>query len=166
MYQLRVVEDTDLELVQRWLQQPYVAKWLGDSQEWMQELRGRNEEYHYIHHFIFEESQSGVAIGFAQYYDYQQLATVFRASTQPTGTYGIGYAIGNRSYLNKGLGSTIVQLIMDKVLEDQDNVTRIIADPTTEENKINEKSIAILEKNGFQLDQEAGLFIKNIKQNN
>jgi len=160
MYLLRVLQDKDIELVKAWLQQDYVSMWFGDVEDWMLELKGRDNEYNFIHHFIVEDNQ--IPLGFVQYYDYSKLPLEEGEIPQPVGTYGIDYMIGNRKLLGQGIGKKLVKLIFDKALEDNPEAVRIVADPIVEEARTNEASIKVLEANGFEFDRVSGLYMKNI----
>lgn len=70
--------------------------------------------------------------------------------------------IGKRELLGQGIGKTLVKLICDRVLDDNPDVTRLVADPTIEETRINEASIRVLEFNGFYLDKSSVLYIKDV----
>jgi len=162
MYILRILQDNDIALVKDWLQQDYVSMWFGDVEDWMIEIRGRNADYNFIHHFVVEDSQTCMPIGFVQYYDYSKLPQEDGDIPQPIETYGIGYMIGVRKLLGQGIGKKIVKLISEKVLEDNPKTVRIVADPTIEEAKKNEASIKVLEANAFSFDDISGLYVKNI----
>lgn len=99
MYLLRVLQEDDIELVRTWMQQDYVSMWFGDADEWVAEMKGRDKEYDFIHHFIVEDNQT--PIGFVQYYDYSKIPGE-EALSQPPETYGIDYMIGDRQLLGQG----------------------------------------------------------------
>lgn len=158
MYSLRVLKDVDINLVQSWLSQDYIKKWFGDPIEWLEEIKGRNNKYSFIHHFIMEKCNK--PIGFCQYYDYNQLPFEVMDQEEPDGTYGIDYLIGEKSSLGKGIGKCIVKLICDKAMEENGNIFQIVADPTIEEGRINIASIKVLEANQFHYDENAKLYKK------
>ena len=154
MYTLRALQESDIELVQSWLAQEYIAKWFGEASEWMDEINGRHKEYSFIRHFI--AMQYGQPIGFAQYYHYANVSH----DPQDEGTYGIDYAIGDRSLLGQGIGKQLVQLICHQVLEDNSYVTCIVADPAVEDGQTNIASVKVLEANHFIFDAHTGLYRK------
>lgn len=159
MYLLRVLQEDDIELVRTWMQQDYVSMWFGDADEWVAEMKGRDKEYDFVHHFIVEDNQT--PIGFVQYYDYSKIPGE-EALSQPPETYGIDYMIGDRQLLGQGIGKILVKIICDKVLIENPSAVRIAADPTIEETRKNVASIKVLEANGFEFDRVSGLYIKNI----
>ena len=71
--------------------------------------------------------------------------------------------IGDEKRLGKGIGKYLVRLICDKILEENDDVVQIVADPTIEEEKTNIASIKVLEANQFYYDQKSQLYKKIIK---
>lgn len=160
MYSLRKLEEKDIEMVKSWLYQEYIAKWFGDATGWLNEIKGRNDEYNFIHHFIVEAGQK--AIGFCQYYNYNQSPFEDSENLQPNGTYGIDYLIGEKNLLGKGIGKKLVKLISDKVIEENKNVIRIVADPIIEETRTNVASIKVLEANQFCYDKKSNLYKKDI----
>ncbi len=164
MYNLRKLNDADVDLVQSWLEQEYIRKWFGDVADWMVEIKGRHDEYSFIKHFIAEED--GRPIGFCQYYDYTKLPLDDDETAEPEGTYGIDYMIGDEALLGKGLGKLLVRLISDQVLAENHGVVQLVADPTIEEGRTNVASIKVLEANKFYYDDKSELYRKCISQNN
>ncbi len=156
MYILRTLQEQDVELVQSWLAQEYIAKWFGEGSAWMDEINGRYKEYSFIRHFIALHHDR--PIGFVQYYHYANVSH----DPLDEGIYGIDYAIGESSLLGQGIGRRLVELICHQVLEDNSDVTCIVADPAVEDGKINIPSIKVLEANQFIFDAHAGLYRKNI----
>jgi len=61
--------------------------------------------------------------------------------------------IGEEAFLGKGLGSVMIQLLMD-LIKTKENPNQIFADPVKE----NTASIKLLEKNGFALDKATELY--------
>ncbi|MCC0681290.1 GNAT family N-acetyltransferase [Clostridioides sp. ES-S-0005-03] len=161
MYSLRKLEEKDIEMVKSWLYQEYIVKWFGDASDWLNEIKGRNNEYNFIHHFIVESEHK--AIGFCQYYNYNQSPLEDSEIPQPNGTYGIDYLIGEKNLLGKSIGKQLVKLISDKVIEENKNVVRIVADPIIEETRTNVASIKVLEANQFCYDEKSNLYKKDIK---
>ena len=159
MYSLRKVLDSDINLIKIWLQQDYVAKWFGDAEDWLVEIKGRNEEFSFIHHFIVQDNQT--PIGFVQYYEYNKILSE-TDEKQPVGTFGIDYMIGNQNFLGKGLGNTLVRLICQQVAGENPEAVYIVADPTIEKEERNVVSIRVLENYGFKFDDKSGLYIKHI----
>lgn len=62
---LRPFAEQDLLLFRRWLTLPHIAKWYSEPEDWLYELEHRNDEFHWLHHFIVEHG--GYPIGFCQF---------------------------------------------------------------------------------------------------
>ncbi len=159
MFVLRKFEDEDMAVMKKWLEKEYVSKWFGDASEWLYEIEHRNDEFDFIKHFIVEEK--GMPVGFCQYYDWKK-AFDAEGPSEPDGTYGIDYMIGEEHLLGKGLGKELVKLICDKVIEDEPNAIQLIADPTIEEERVNVTSIKVLETNGFKYNKETAVYKKQL----
>lgn len=56
----------DLELCQKWLATPHVAKWYEHPADWVEEVKKQDAEFHWIHHHIVV--CDGKDMGFCQYY--------------------------------------------------------------------------------------------------
>ena len=160
MLTLRRLENEDVDIVKDWLMKEYVAQWFGDASEWLFEINHRHEQFAFIKHFIAEEN--GVPIGFCQYYNWNK-AFEEDMDSEPSGSFGIDYMLGEESMLGKGLGKQLVKLICEKVISEQPEVALLIADPTMEEARTNITSIKVLEANGFQYDKNTKLYKKDLK---
>lgn len=62
------VEDSHLQLLDNWLRKEYVIKWYNDADEWLNEIRARNAEFSFLHHYIVYVEDK--PIGFGQWYDW------------------------------------------------------------------------------------------------
>lgn len=152
---LRPVHDEDIGMLCEWFHREHIAKWLGEPNDWIREIRGRKNEFSYIKHFIV--LLNDIAVGFCQYFDSTKTEKGFEWDNEPDGTYGIGYMIANENMHGKGIGTQVVRLICDKVISSE-NVKQLIADPMTE----NIPSIKVLLSNGFTYDSNTGLYKKQI----
>ncbi len=63
---LRSINDNDIELMKSWLNKEYILKWYEDPEAWINEIKGRKNEFHFISHYIV--LQDSKPIGFCQYY--------------------------------------------------------------------------------------------------
>lgn len=162
MLSLRAVEDEDISRLEKWLNQDYVIKWFEDPEDWLIEIKGRNDEFYWIKHFIIELDDR--PIGFCQYYDCSKTEKGQLWDNEPEGTFGIDYMIGDPKLLGQGIGKQIVGLISQKTIRDKQPV-QLIADPNLEDDKLNIPSIRALESNGYHLDQKSILYKKQIVLN-
>jgi len=148
---LRKCTDNDISTIETWLNKEYIKKWYGDPNEWLDEIRNLSGAFDWLNHFIAEHE--GTPIGFCQYYDCSKTPKGYEWDNEPPGTFGIDYMIGEEQFLKKGLGSAMIQLLID-LIKSNENVKQIFADPVKE----NKASIKLLEKNGFALDEPTGLY--------
>ena len=149
-FDFKELAESDLPLINDWLQQPHVSKWF-DTNEWINEISS-NLISDWVCYFRAE--LDSIPIGFTQYYNTSK-APKGPWSSQPAGTIGIDFFIGNPSFLGKGHGILLVNNFVEFVINNV-NSKRIIADP----DKDNIKSQHILKKCGFRLEKKTGLYIK------
>lgn len=64
---LQPFNDSDMELLTIWLNKDYIKRWYHDTDDWLQEIKERDTNFAWIHHFIVMEENT--PIGFCQYYD-------------------------------------------------------------------------------------------------
>ena len=154
MIDIRFFQNEDLVLLKAWLNKDYVKQFYGNPQEWIDEV---TENLHLIdcwaYYYIAEFE--GNPIGFVQSYDTHKAPQGDWSDTPPY-TIGIDYMIGEEDFIGKGLGTVLVQTIINKI-KSQNRFSHIIADPIPE----NTASIAVLTRNGFQL-MPNGLYILDI----
>ncbi|HOO22439.1 MAG TPA: GNAT family N-acetyltransferase [Clostridia bacterium] len=140
---LRPVYDADVNLIAEWLQKPHVAKWYGDTDGWLAEIKARRHEFSFIRHFIAEVE--GKPIGFCQYYDCfigQKYEDWYKAGAEKD-AYSIDYLIGDESCLGKGLGKEILRRLEEKIRNL--GAKRIIVNPERD----NDASRGALMSNGY-----------------
>lgn len=142
---IRQLRNEDIALFEKWLYMPHVAKWYHDPLDWIDEVKNRNDEFSFLHHFIVE--LEGKAIGFCQYYEYYHSEEIWHGNTGINGTYSIDYLIGDVEYLGKGFGKKIIQLLIKEVKHNK-NAKRIIVQPEHE----NKASCNTLLSCGFSFD--------------
>lgn len=130
MLELRLLNDGDISLVEKWLHKEHVKRWyeiphLGVTiDNWMSEIKERNNEYKWLTHLIV--MWQGKPIGLCQYYKCVNSDEDF-GNLPVEGTYGIDYFIGEESFLNKGLGKGMIKVLIDKIFSFPDAL-RITAD--------------------------------------
>lgn len=144
---------SDLPLIRKWLKQPHVAKWFHDENEWMKEI-SENLESDWVWHFRADLNSEPA--GFAQCYDTSR-APEGPWSSQPTGTLGIDFFLGESLLLGKGNGVKFVNDLVE-FLKAGFNAKRIVADPDRE----NVISKRMLKNCGFEYEKTAGLFIQEL----
>lgn len=149
MLELRMLNDSDIPLIEAWLHKDHVKKWyeiphLGVTlDDWMKEIKERNNEFKWLHHFIV--MLEGVAIGLCQYYKCKDSDEDFGNLTVE-GSYGIDYLIGEEDYIGKGVGRQMIRALLDTIFSFPDAI-RVTAD-IDENNKASE---GVLQSCGFIL---------------
>ncbi|MEO1771920.1 GNAT family N-acetyltransferase [Candidatus Enterococcus ferrettii] len=140
--ELRLLEDSDLSLVEGWLNAEHVRRWyeipdMGITiDDWLAEINQRHDAFTWLTYLIV--SWQGQPIGLCQYYKCSDSDEDF--GTLPLkGTYGIDYLIGEDSFVGKGLGKRMIGLLVEQIFRftDAERVTADI-DP---ENKASEKAL-------------------------
>jgi RimJ/RimL family protein N-acetyltransferase len=152
----RAVNDTDIDLLAIWLNQEYILKWYHDIDEWLYEIKERNNSFAWIHHFIIMEGKT--PIGFCQYYDCYDANGIedwYSGVNQRGDTFSIDYLIGNEAYLGKGYGKKIVKLLTDTVRQTE-QAKQIIVKPEQE----NHSSNYVLKVNGYIYDEQREYYYK------
>lgn len=152
---LRVICDTDINLLTEWLNKDYILKWYHDPADWLYEINGRSGNFAWIHHFIVMDGET--PIGFCQYYDCFDANDMedWYNVRQRGDTFSIDYLIGNEAYLSKGYGKAIVKLLTDTIAETEHG-KRIIVQPEKE----NHSSNHVLLANGYVFDKQKDYYYK------
>jgi len=151
---LKELIDDDINLIDKWLDKPYIINWFINKESWMNEIKNRNTYYNFIHHFIVYIDNT--PIGFCQYYDYRLGKESWHGSYKLSQTYSIDYLIGEEEYLKKGNGVKLVKLLTEKIFNDT-NALDIIVQP----DKMNIKSRRTLKSAGYVYDLNNDLFYIN-----
>lgn len=153
LLKIRAFEDDDLLLMKAWLNKGYVIKWYEDPGEWLAEIRGRFDEFSFIHHFIALYGDK--PIGFCQYYACADAGESWYGDIPLAGSYSIDYLIGEEDYLAKGLGKAIIGLLVQEIFSLNDAL-RIIVLPDSQ----NTASCKSLLANGFTLYEKNKLYCR------
>ena len=130
MLELRLLGDSDVSLVEEWLNHPHVKKWYEIPhmniaiEDWMSEINARNGEFRWLTYLI--ATWQGQPIGLCQYYKCEDSDEDF-GPLPLVGSYGIDYLIGEESYLGKGLGKGMINLLVEKIFSFPD-AQRVTAD--------------------------------------
>ena len=153
---LRKIYDSDIALLTEWLNKDYILKWYHDTDDWLQEISGRNDEFSWIHHFIVMDEETPV--GFCQFYDCydaNDMETWYEVIKRGD-TFSIDYLIGNERYLGKGYGKAIVKLLTETVWQ-KEQVKQIIVLPDED----NHASNHVLMASGYVYDKCKSYYCKS-----
>ena len=163
MLELRPLSNHDIPLVEDWLNKAHVKRWYEiprlhvSISDWMSEIEARNGAFQWITYLIV--LYQGRPIGLCQYYKCVDSDEDF-GELPLEGSYGIDYLIGEEAYLGKGIGKSMVSLLVSKLFSFSD-VQRITAD-IDPSNKSSEMTLLSC---GFQLlDDERSRYVM-YKQN-
>ena len=143
MLELRLLNDSDIPLIEIWLNKEHVKRWyeipdLGITiNDWISELKEYKGEFQWITYLIVLWQDH--PIGLCLYYKCVDSSDEDFGTLSLTGSYGIDYLIGEESYLGKGLGKEIITLLVDKIFSLQD-AQRVTAD-IDKNNKASEKTL-------------------------
>jgi len=153
---LKPVEDTELDLINRWLNKEYVLKWYDDATEWMNEIRNRHGAFRFIRHFL--ALSGGRPIGFCQYYDCFDAKEDWYEVSEKGTVYSIDYLIGEEAFLGKGFGKAMVGEL-ERIIRTETTAKRVIVQPEPE----NAASCGTLLSCGYRFDADRRYYYKNIK---
>jgi aminoglycoside 6'-N-acetyltransferase len=140
-YVFRAMTAADLPLVRRWLQQPHVSEWWGDTHEQFKLVSG-DLEVETMDQYIV--ATDGRPFGYIQCYDLSDWDSGFGA--HPTGTRGIDQFIGEPDMVDLGHGSAFIRAFVDNKLIA--GAPRMVTDP----DPANARAIRAYEKAGFARD--------------
>jgi len=142
-YVFRPMTSADLPLVRRWLAEPHVVQWWGDPREQFA-LISEDLDHPAMDQFIV--SQNDRPFAYLQCYD----PTAWSDNglgKQPEGTRGIDQFIGEEDMVDRGHGSALIRLFVDRLL--QSGAPRTVTDPDPR----NARAVRAYEKAGFQKDR-------------
>ena len=142
-YAFRPMTAMDFEIVRRWLATPHVAQWWGDPREQFA-LISEDLAHPAMDQFIVSHSDRPFA--YLQCYD----PTAWPDNglgEQPDGTRGIDQFIGEEDMVDRGHGSALIRLFVDRLL--QSGAPRTVTDPDPR----NARAVRAYEKAGFQKDR-------------
>ena len=149
---LRVFEDDDLQLLDKWLHKEYVKKWfevpdICTIEDWLHEVKNRNGEFKWIRYFIVlnEECQ----VGFCIYYKCVDAKEDWYGDISLDGVYSMDYLIGEEEYLGKGIGNEMIETLMKMIFSHEDAKKIIVR-----VDKENKASCGVLLSNGFVYDKD------------
>ena len=153
---LKVFEDGDLQLLDKWLHKEYVKKWfevpdICTIDDWLHEVKNRKGEFKWLSYFIvlWEDSP----IGFCTYYKCVDAKEDWYGDISLDGVYSIDYLIGEEDCLGKGLGKEIIAKLVAMIFFHED-AKKIIVQP----DKNNKASCNVLLSNGFIFDESSNIY--------
>ena len=157
-YQFRSMTAADLPLVKRWLAEPHVVQWWGDTYEQFELVSG-DLEVEAMDQFIVTTDDR--PFGYIQCYDLEVWPDN-GLGDHPRGTRGIDQFIGELAMVDRGHGSAFIRTFIDRLLAS--GAPRVITDP----DPANARAIRAYEKAGFHRDRlvdtpdgEALLMVRN-----
>ena len=156
LIKLRPFQDEDIDLFIKWLYSPHVKQWYTEPLDWMDEIKKRNNDFNWIHHYIVE--YKNISIGFCQYYEFYKSGETWSGNIELYSVYSIDYMIGEQRYLGKGISKDIIKILISKI--NQENNAKIIIVQPDEKNK---KSSSLLKSCGFDFDYENKIYKKLLK---
>ncbi len=139
-YEFRPMTAEDLPMVRRWLEEPHVVQWWGDTIRQF-ELVSQDLEVEAMKQYIVVTD--GRPFAYVQCYD----PTAWPDNglgEHPPGTRGIDQFIGELDMVGHGHGSAFLRAFVDGVLAA--GAPRVITDPDPD----NARAIRAYEKAGFQ----------------
>jgi aminoglycoside 6'-N-acetyltransferase len=142
-YVFRPMTAADLPLVRRWLAQPHVVQWWGDTHEQFERVSG-DLEVEAMDQFIVAIDDR--PFGYIQCYD-PEVWPDNGLGEHPSGTRGIDQFIGEPDMVDRGHGSTFIRAFIERILAD--GAPRVITDPDPD----NARAIRAYEKAGFSRDR-------------
>ena len=149
---LRVFEDDDLQLLDKWLHKKYIKKWFEvpdvcTIEDWLHEVKNRNDEFRWISYFI--ALSDGCPVGFCTYYKCVDAKEHWYGDISLDGAYSIDYLIGEKEYLGKGIGNDMIGKLVEMIFSYED-AKKIVVQP----DKNNKASCSVLLSKGFVLDKD------------
>ncbi len=132
----RPLTSNDFPLLLDWLSKEHVKQWWDDGEDTPEKVaRNYGEEEEGLERFIMVEAdESGEKpIGYFQHY------------LVPDGSIGIDQFIGEEDYVNRGVGTRAIRMLVEMIMLKHEP-TSIILDPSPE----NKRAIRCYEKAGFR----------------
>jgi aminoglycoside 6'-N-acetyltransferase len=142
-YVFRPMSEVDLPLVKRWLAEPHVMQWWGDTYEQFEIVSG-DLEVEAMDQFIVATDHR--PFGYLQCYN-PEVWPDNGLGVHPRGTRGIDQFIGEPDMVDRGHGSAFIRSFIDRLLAA--GASRVITDP----DPANARAIRAYEKAGFRRDR-------------
>jgi aminoglycoside 6'-N-acetyltransferase len=139
-YEFRPMSAGDLPMVLRWLRQPHVVQWWGDTHEQFELVSG-DLDVEAMDQYIV--TTGGRPFGYIQCYDLRAWPD-HGFGEHPEGTLGIDQFIGEPDMVDRGHGSGFIRAFIERQLAG--GAPRIVTDPDPD----NPRAVRAYEKAGFQ----------------
>ena len=139
-YVFRPMTTSDLPLVRRWLAEPHVVQWWGNTLEQFELVSG-DLEVEAMEQFVV--AINDCPFGYLQCYD-PDVWPENGLGDHPRGTRGIDQFIGEQDMVDRGHGSAFIRTFIDRLLAT--GAPRVITDP----DPANGRAIRAYEKAGFR----------------
>ena len=136
-YLFRPMTEADLPLVKRWLAEPHVVQWWGDTFE----LVSGDLKVEAMDQFVVATGDR--PFGYIQCYD-PGVWPDNGLGDHPNGTRGIDQFIGELDMVDRGHGSAFIRTFVDRLLAA--GAPRVITDP----DPTNHRAVRAYEKAGFE----------------
>lgn len=140
-YGFRPLAEADLPLIARWLAEPHVAQWWGDSAAELEGIASHIDSIA-VEPFIIE--LDGRPIGYIQSCDLYLDEDENPFDDQPFGTLGIDQFIGEPGMIGLGHGPRLIAQFAEMMFEE--GAPRLIVDPAP----ANRRAIRAYERAGFR----------------
>ena len=146
-YQFRPMAAGDLPLMRRWLEMPQVAQWWGKPDGELEYIRDMIEGRDTTRPFIF--SVDDEPVGYIQYWfvGHHQNATWIAdhpwLAELPADAVGVDLSIGEPDKLARGIGSVVLRMFVERLIEQGHRTIIIDPDPA------NTRAVRAYEKAGF-----------------
>lgn len=161
MLTLRKFVDEDIPLLKKWLNNDHVKMWFERPEinlyidNWLEEVQKRDTEFSWINYLIVQLNE--VPIGYVMYYDcYNANEDWYHVKNQDE-VFSIDYLIGDSSYVGKGYGKEMLQLLIC-LIKDNTSAKKIIVQP----HKDNHASCGVLLSIGFNIDKRNDYYCLNL----
>ena len=153
-FSFRKLTESDLPLMQRWLNNPLVKRWYDDPSDTLDNIRawflpaitGAEPTQPFV--FALDDAP----IGYIQSYRPKDWPDYWGNERLSNGAAGIDLFIGEDDARHRGIGPMVIRAFIDTILAADPTVTEIIIDPDPE----NAVAIRAYEKAGFAPLREIG----------
>lgn len=147
-FTFKPLQESDLEILCYWLDQPHVKEWWNDGlthDEIKRKYRNRIGDTVVAPYIVYLDDKP---IGFIQYYHADKVGDGWWPDAVE-GTVGIDQFIGEENYINRGYGTKMISAFIQKLFSNL-AIKKIITDVDPK----NQRAIHCYEKAGFKFVKE------------